>query len=155
MKGGIRPKICFSVFPTGPKSAQISYCFHKNGSLRNFYIMTLNAHYKDSRSGCHSNSGSYDYTRESRWEEFTWYLFSPPLFVVNTGQCAMELYKVLYICVSWWLFGSWITSFISSWEKKLLLQAEQINFFHSKWSGLKKIIILTENSCHFVNLFSF
>ena len=32
----------FSVFPTGPKSAQISYFFPKNGSLREFYTMTLN-----------------------------------------------------------------------------------------------------------------
>ena len=35
-----RPKLFFSVLPTGPKSAQISYSFHKNGSLRDFYIMT-------------------------------------------------------------------------------------------------------------------
>jgi hypothetical protein len=32
----------FSVLPTGPKSDQISYFFQKNGSLRDFYTMTLN-----------------------------------------------------------------------------------------------------------------
>ena len=32
---------------------------------------------------------------------------------------------------------------------------EQTNFFQTKWSGLKKIIIFSENSCHFVDLFSF
>ena len=36
-----QPQFFFSVLPTGPKSAQISYSVHKNGSLRNFYIMTL------------------------------------------------------------------------------------------------------------------
>ena len=36
--------------------------------------------------------------------------------------------------------GSWITWFISSWDKKRLwLQAEQISFFHSKLSGGKKL----------------
>jgi hypothetical protein len=36
-----RPTFFFSVLPTRPKSAQISYIFHKNCSLRNSYIMTL------------------------------------------------------------------------------------------------------------------
>ena len=36
-----RPKTFFSLQPTGHKSAQISYFFHKNGSLRDFYIMTF------------------------------------------------------------------------------------------------------------------
>ena len=40
-------------------------------------------------------------------------------------------------------------------QKQLLFQAEQINLFQSKWSGLKKMVILTENSYYFVNLFSF
>ena len=31
----------FSVLPSGPKSAQISYIFHKYGFLRNFYVMIL------------------------------------------------------------------------------------------------------------------
>ena len=29
-----------------------------------------------------------------------------------------------------------------------MFQAEQINLFQSKWSGLKKMVILSENSCH-------
>ena len=36
-----QPPIFFSILPTGPKSAQISYFFNKNDYLRNFYIMTL------------------------------------------------------------------------------------------------------------------
>ena len=31
----------FSVLPTSPKSAQVSYLFPKNGSMCDFYIMTL------------------------------------------------------------------------------------------------------------------
>ena len=36
-----RPKLFFSLLPTCPKSAKISYFFHKNGFLHDFYIMTL------------------------------------------------------------------------------------------------------------------
>ena len=35
-------------------------------------------------------------------------------------------------------------------QKLLLFRVEHINF-HSKWSGLKQIVILTQNSCHFLN----
>ena len=31
----------FSVVPTGPKSTKSHIMFHKNGSLRDFYLMTL------------------------------------------------------------------------------------------------------------------
>ena len=34
-------------------------------------------------------------------------------------------------------------------QKQLLLQAEQITYFQSECSGLKKIFILSENNCHF------
>ena len=41
-------------------------------------------------------------------------------------------------------------------SKKLLFlltvtEAEQIHSFHSKWSRVKKIVILSENSCHIVS----
>ena len=146
-----RAQFFFSVLSTSPKSAKISYFFSKNGSLSNFYIMTLNAHYKDSRSGCHSNSGSYDYTRESWWEEFTWYLFSPPLFKVITGQCFTKLDEVLYICISCWLLAH-ESHHLSQTEKKTVVTSWANSFFHSKWWGLKKQITL---SCHLVNWFSF
>ena len=47
--------------------------------------------------------------------------------------------------------GCWLMNhviYLKLRQKELLLQAEQINFIHSKWSGLKKIIILSENSFH-------
>ena len=59
----------------------------------------------------------------------------------------------------WTFHFNWITIFSSFYlkmrQKQLLFQAEQINLFQSKWSGLKIMVILIENSCHFVNLFSF
>ena len=36
-----QPKSLFSVLPTSPKPAKISIFFHKNGSLHDFYVMTL------------------------------------------------------------------------------------------------------------------
>ena len=36
-----------------------------------------------------------------------------------------------------------------------MLQAEQINIFHSKWSEFKEIVVLSKDSCHFLNFFSF
>ena len=50
------------------------------------------------------------------------------------------------------VFGCWLMShviYLQLRQKWLLLQAQQINFFQSKWPGLKKIIILSENSGNF------
>ena len=43
-----RPKLFFSVLPTGPKPAQISDIFHRNLPPRDFSIMTLRPYIKRS-----------------------------------------------------------------------------------------------------------
>ena len=55
------------------------------------------------------------------------------------------------------VFGYWLMNhviFLKLGQKWLLLQAEQNNFFHSKWSGLK-VIILSETSCHLLTCLAF
>ena len=54
--------------------------------------------------------------------------------------------------------GGWLINHVilsQSETKTIVATTEQIKFFHSKWPGLKKIIVVSEKSCHFVNFQSF
>ena len=57
---------------------------------------------------------------------------------------------LVFVC---WIMDHMI--YLKLRQNCLLLQDEQTNFFQSKWPGFKKIIILSKQSCHFVNLFGF
>ena len=62
--------------------------------------------------------------------------------------------KVLYMSSTSWLLGvSWVTWFFLCWEIKNCMQrwanSQNNDYFHSKW------FVLSENSCHCVNLHSF
>ena len=69
------------------------------------------------------------------------YRYSLDLKYIPTHLGALHLYLFLAV-------GSWIMWFISSWDKNNFCKLSKLISFQS-------IIILSENSCHFVNLFSF
>ena len=84
---------------------------------------------------------------------------SKSLLIVSLFDLWAHITQIYYI-PSVYPHQSWVWTFCFNWnlkmrQKQLLFQAEKINLFQSKWSGLKKMVILSENSCHFVNLFSF
>jgi hypothetical protein len=58
----------------------------------------------------------------------------------------------VYICVRFWLLAPESRDLSQSETKNsCCYELSILTFVHSKWSGLKQIVILTRNSCHFAN----
>ena len=57
--------------------------------------------------------------------------------------------KVLYICVGFWLLAH--LTYLKLRKKWLLLQAEQMNKMTTISLKMAKVVILSENNCHFVS----
>ena len=76
-------------------------------------------------------------------------------FLAAFQKWLKQVYGVLHV-LEFLVVASWVTWFFSNWERKNCLQSwansQNDNHFHSK---RQPRTILSENSCHFVNLLIF
>ena len=73
--------------------------------------------------------------------------FASHVVLANASLCFS---KVLYFCIGLWELSHLTRDLSQAEKKKMLLQAEQMHKMTSVSLKMPKVVILSENSCHFV-----